>query len=259
MLGGFQGLLRRPGVQQTSRPPQGASGWEMPGRSRLQSASPAVPKPPGGRERGSRAELPALAFPKAVRARSFAGREGGREGASPGGRDAGKNRHKCTAASPPRCPPASTGKVSPPRPETGPLVISDTWELSIYFLKKLFYFCLASFCLVFPFLAGLVSTAVKDQSVRALTAPPPLLGINWTQMETGEPERARKGHGPVGAEPDAHWSAHGERGGCRGAKPGAGGSAGAPAPPFRNWSRTPPPTPTLVPGSPLRCHGALLF
>lgn len=50
--------------------------------------------------------------------------------------------------------------------------------------------------------------------------------IKWTQLEKRQPERARRGR--------TRWSAAGERGGRQGAEPGAGGSTGAPAPPFRN-------------------------
>lgn len=92
--------------------------------------SPAVPKAPGGRERGAgqSCRLCSAAFPKPLRSRSLAGREG----ASPGGGDEGKSRHKCTAASPP-LPSRPHGARCVPPPRQPPwLSVAPGGYLSIY-------------------------------------------------------------------------------------------------------------------------------
>lgn len=139
---GFKGLLRRPGVQQTSRPPQRSGGWGD-GWSELPAVgNPAVLKPSGGRERGAGQSnrLCSAEFPKPLRAGSFTGREG----PGPGG-------HKCTAASR-SCPPASPGKTFPPRQAPRGLSICMFFDVVVLF----------SFACFLPLLAVLVLTTVKD-------------------------------------------------------------------------------------------------
>lgn len=186
----------------------------MAGQSCLRSAALQFSNLPGeGSEEQGRAAGSAR--------RSFQSRSP--SGASRAGRDpapVGPGGHKCTAASLPSCLP---GQGVPP--ETSPLVISSTWELPtyIYFFFWMLLYCFPSLCL---FSASSCGSGVDRGEELEGAGSDRTPWIKWTQLEKRQPERARRGR--------TRWSAAGERGGRQGAEPGAGGSTGAPAPPFRN-------------------------
>lgn len=128
-----------PGVQQTSRPPQRGSGWEMPGQSCLRSAALQFLKLPGegrgeqGRAAGSaRRRFQNLSAPGAWL--------GGREPAPAAGT---RGRAGTSALQrPPLCPHAHTGQGVFPPPDSPP---GYQWHLGAIFLYifNLFYFCFA--------------------------------------------------------------------------------------------------------------------
>lgn len=218
---GFKGCFASPSPANIS--PPATRGWVGDGRSKLPPVgSPAVPKPPGGRERGAAAwaqrRLQNLLAPGAAR-----------RGMEPA--PEAKRRHKCTAAS----PPLSSCLSGQAPQETGPLFLSATWGIYIHIF--LLCFVLPDF---FPPSCGFAVDRGERLRVRALTAPPEKPGSDFPS-EKREAERARNGKEPVGAEPAAP-----ERGG--------GGARGLRYPPTESDPRL-----SSTPGWPLRSHEALLF